>query len=78
MIERAKEILWQLESNGATKGLVSPDAKIPTKTEKLQLTLFEAENHPVVEEIGKLDVSTMTPIEALTKLYELQNRLKEE
>lgn len=78
VIERAQEVLWQLESNGATKGLVSPDAKIPTKTEKLQLTLFEAENHPVIEEIGKLDVSTMTPIEALTKLYELQNRLKEE
>jgi DNA mismatch repair protein MutS len=78
VIERSKEILWQLEKNGGTRGLAGKNAKIPTRTEKLQLTLFEMETHPVVEEIGKLDVSAMSPIEALTKLYELQMKAKQE
>ena len=76
VIERAKEVLWQLEGNGTTKGMLGPDAKVTAKTEKLQLTLFEAEPHPVLLELEKIDVGTMTPIEALTKLYEMQNRLK--
>jgi len=75
VIERAKEVLWQLEGNGSTKGMVGPDAKI-TKTERLQLTLFEVEPHPVLLELEKIDVGTMTPIEALTKLYDMQNKLK--
>ena len=77
VIERAQEVLWQLESNGATKGMLGSGGKIPAKTEKLQLTLFEAEPHPVLLEIEKLDVGTMTPIEALTKLYDMQNRLRQ-
>ena len=75
VVERAKEVLWQLESNGATK--VMPDGKIQAKTEKLQLTLFEAEPHPVLLELEGMDVTTMTPIEALTKLYDIQNKLKQ-
>jgi len=76
VIERAKEILWQLESNGA-KGLGAHDAKITKKTQKLQLTLFEVEQHPVLLDLEGIDVDTLTPIEALTKLHELQTRLKD-
>lgn len=77
VIERAKEVLWQLESNNnAHKDTIQPNAKVSTKTKKIQLTLFEAESDPVLMEIGDLDVSTMTPIEALTKLYELQDKIK--
>jgi len=76
VIEKAKEVLWSLENNGATKGLLRPQTKIQTKTERVQLTLFELEEHPVIQEIQNLDISTMSPIEALTKLYDLQNRLK--
>ncbi len=39
-----------------------------------QLALFEAEEHPALTELRKLDVTTMTPVEALTRLYELQRR----
>ena len=77
VVERSKEVLWQLEKNGGAKGLAPKTAGIPTRTEKLQLTMFEMETHPVVEEIEKLDVSAMTPIEALTKLYELQTKLRD-
>ena len=76
VIERAKEILWQLESNGA-KGLGAHDAKITKRTQKLQLTLFEVEQHPVLLDLEGIDVDTLTPIEALTKLHELQTRLKD-
>ncbi|MHB0913220.1 MAG: DNA mismatch repair protein MutS [Armatimonadota bacterium] len=68
VIERAKEVLWQLEAGGA-------EPKVRESTEKVQLTLFEAEENPVLLELGKLDVSTMTPIEALTTLYDMQKRL---
>ena len=36
-----------------------------------QLGLFAA-THPVIEELNKLDISTMSPLEAINKLYELQ------
>jgi DNA mismatch repair protein MutS len=75
VIERAKEVLWQLESNGS-KGTLRPEASIIPKTEKIQLTLFEAEPHPVLLDLEKLDVDTLTPIEALTKLYDMQKKLK--
>ncbi len=46
------------------------------REETLQLTLFAGEKHAVIEEIEKLDVSTMSPIEAMNKLYELQKRVQ--
>lgn len=75
VVERAKEILWELETSGG-KGLVRRDAKVSAKTERLQLTLFEAEPHPVLIELEKLDVNTLTPIEALTRLHDMQRKLK--
>src|SRR3712207_8739949 len=46
--------------------------RVQATSRKLQLSLFEAEEHPVLAELRRLDVSTMTPVEALTRLYELQ------
>ena len=40
------------------------------------MALFEAEKHPVIEELEKLDTSVMSPIEAMNKLYELQKKAK--
>ena len=39
-----------------------------------QPPLFAAE-HPVVEELRQLDIATLTPIEAINKLYELQRQV---
>ncbi|MFA6665590.1 MAG: DNA mismatch repair protein MutS [Armatimonadota bacterium] len=74
VIERAQEVLSELEAGDG--GCALQEQRIPTKKEKLQLTLFEASAHPVLTELSKLDVGTITPIEALTKLYDFQNRLK--
>jgi DNA mismatch repair ATPase MutS len=32
---------------------------------------------PILEELEKLDISSMTPLEALNKLYELQQKAGE-
>jgi DNA mismatch repair protein MutS len=79
VVSRAKEILRSLEKNGARASgdLVGADSAIPAIKQKVQLTLFEAELHPAVEELESLDVSALTPIEALMKLDELQKLAKQ-
>lgn len=75
-IDRAKEILKDLESNGASAKAVGKGAKVSMRKQTLQMSLFEAEKHPVIEELEKLDIATMSPIEALNKLDELQRRTR--
>jgi len=70
VLERAKEILEELERNEHPS-----QRKIPTKHQRLQLSLFELEPHPVLEELKSLDLTQLTPIEALNKLKELQDKL---
>ncbi len=75
VIQRAREVLSGLEENGAsTAGIPSDKAVVPARTETVQLKLFDIEEHPVVQELRKLDVTTMTPVEALTVLYNLQKK----
>jgi DNA mismatch repair protein MutS len=70
VIERAKEVLKSLERSGAgaTKDLVNGDDPVAPRKQKIQLTLFEAEKHPVLEELENLDITALTPLEALMKL----------
>jgi len=71
VIDRAQEILKDLE-NGAQGGKsTGKGAKVVEKRQTMQLSMFEAETHPVVEKLRHLDVSTMTPVEAITVLYDL-------
>ncbi|MFQ6101691.1 MAG: DNA mismatch repair protein MutS [Anaerolineae bacterium] len=65
VIHRAEELLAQLESGEFRPGTPAP--------EPYQPVLF-AQEHPVVEELRELDVSTITPLEAINKLYELQRQ----
>ncbi len=77
VIARAKEVLKSLERNGAgaSRDLGASAGNIPVKRQKLQLTLFEAERHPVLEELDFLDVTSLTPVEALMKLDEWKRKL---
>jgi DNA mismatch repair protein MutS len=79
VIERAREILKALERSGASAGtdIVRGRPTIETRRQTLQLTLFEAETHPVIEELASLDVTSLTPVEALLKLDELRRRCQE-
>lgn len=76
VIERAQDILKDLESSGNSSKSSNKGAKVKAKKETFQLTLFDVEKHPVLDELEKLDVATMSPIEAITKLYELQKKTK--
>jgi DNA mismatch repair protein MutS len=66
VIHRAEQILEQLERDAAR----SP-GQAPPRAEMLQLSLFGSTN-PALEALRSLDVNSLTPIEALTRLYELQ------
>lgn len=74
VVGRAREILRMLERNGTGKDLLSPNTAIEAKRQRIQLTLFDLDEDPVIEELRSLDTSTMTPIEALIKLSDLQRR----
>ena len=72
VVHRAQEILDELEGDGKT---VKPAAKtLPQPL--VQMTLF-AERSPVLTELEKLEIDSLTPLEALTKLYELQKKSKQ-
>ena len=45
--------------------------------EALQLMLFAAEPDPLVEEIKALAIDELTPLEAISRLYELQRKARE-
>lgn len=62
VIARANEILMQLE---ASSGTTLPD----NREEKDQLRLFP-ENNPLIDAFKTLDLESLTPIQALNKLYE--------
>jgi len=69
VIHRAQEILEELEEGGPRSPMRVPKAK--------QLPLLSLE-HPLLEELKGLDVDSLSPIEALNRLYEWQERVKGE
>lgn len=80
-IVRSKEILSNLEKAELNE-LGAPKlayASSDSKTSKLlltgQLDLFTTQADPVLKELLGLDVMSMTPIEALNKLYEMKREL---
>ena len=66
VVQRAGEILTQLEASSGKAVRLDPDAP-------KQLALFP-ETNPLVDELESLDVNSLSPIEALNKLYEWQRR----
>jgi DNA mismatch repair protein MutS len=76
VVHRAEEVLSELESNGDVKVVPGIQPRSRQKTPREQLPLF-GQKSPVTDEILKLDISSMTPLEAITKLYELQRKAKE-
>jgi DNA mismatch repair protein MutS len=75
VIHRAQEILEELERKGdaKTRRKAMRDMVMPTA---FQMTLFASEPHPLLEELKTLAIDELTPIEAISKLYELQQKAK--
>ncbi|UCD34660.1 MAG: DNA mismatch repair protein MutS [Nitrospiraceae bacterium] len=81
-IKRAGEILANLEKSelnelGAPKLAYAPDGEPSRKSGAGQLDLFTTQADPVMKELLGLDVLSMTPIEALNKLFEMKRKLSE-
>ena len=77
VVHRAHEVLAELEGSSRTPPETSPKAgRRPPQPPTIQIPLF-GQKPPVLEELEKLDINSMTPLEALTKLYELQKKARE-
>ena len=79
-IKRAREILSNLEKSelnelGAPKLAYSPDPGPAQAPKTGQLDLFTTQTDPVIKELLGLDILSMTPIEALNKLFDMRKKL---
>ena len=87
VIERAKELVEELVSadiTAAVKDIASENKKTKTKPQVHldeldleQISLFDTvKDDDVLDELKNIDVSNLTPIDALNTIYKLQNKLK--
>ncbi|MCI6858463.1 MAG: DNA mismatch repair protein MutS [Eubacterium sp.] len=84
VLERAKEIAEQLEESDITAHAKSVRKKTASEPEPVQISLFDTlgmvaeqpQKSEVEETIKKLDISNMTPMEAMNQLYELQKKCR--
>ena len=74
VVHRAQEVLDELETESGKQAQAG--RKHMKKEAAQQMQLFN-EKSPVLEELSKLEIDSLTPLEALTKLYELQKKVKE-
>jgi len=73
VVRRAGEVLRELERDGNSLGQREARTAAVTHqpTSPVQLTLFGAP-HPAVERLKSLEVDSLSPLDALTELYELR------
>ncbi len=86
VIARAKEISKELSAHDITEitgNLLPEGSRQKKKAEKLdevdlaQMSLFDTvKNDDIIQELSELDLGNLTPIDALNKLYQLQNKVK--
>ncbi|MDI3534121.1 MAG: mismatch repair protein MutS [Thermosediminibacterales bacterium] len=76
VIERAKQILKEIEGIEIEARKETSSVKENLVDRDSQINLFYLESQKVIEEINNIDISTITPIEALNLLYSFQKRLK--
>ncbi len=69
VIDRARQLLKDLENTGSTFELATAKKK---KNNPGQQAMFDEAPHPVLSGLRALDINNLSPIEALTKLYELK------
>ncbi|MBO5033860.1 MAG: DNA mismatch repair protein MutS [Lachnospiraceae bacterium] len=85
VIDRAKEIAEQLSNNDITEKVqsITVDLKGDKKKAKHyddvdlgQMSLFDTvKDEDIIKELKEIDISNLTPLDALNTLYRLQNKL---
>ena len=86
VIDRAKEIADQLSDNDITEKVqcITVDMKGEKKQSKHyddvdlgQMSLFDTvKDEDILNELKEIDISNLTPLDAMNTLYRLQNKLK--
>ena len=86
VIDRAKEIAKQLDDNDITEKVQSiaveqkTDKKKPVRYDEVdleQMSLFDTvKDEDIIRELKEIDITNLTPMDALNTLYRLQNKLK--
>ncbi|MBO1734856.1 MAG: DNA mismatch repair protein MutS [Coprobacter sp.] len=75
IVSRANQILKQLETENRQSGISKPTMEIATSRSGMQLSFFQLDD-PVLsqirDEIIKVDINNLTPMEALNKLNEIR------
>jgi len=75
VVQRANEILEQLEAGSSDRNMSRPTNKIRNEREGMQMTMFQLDD-PVLkdirDQIKDIDVNNLTPVEALNKLNEIK------
>ena len=79
VVQRANEILKELEQSHEKQNLTKPVSDLADRREGMQLSFFQLDD-PVLkqirDEIIDLDIDNLTPMEALNKLNEIKKHLK--
>ena len=83
VVHRAEEVLVKLEGErrqeeGRGVGRARLRRARPTAPEMAQQLHLFGHRPPLLDELARLDISSMSPLEAITKLYELQKKAKED
>lgn len=68
VVNRAHEILQELEQHAPTTAVE------PSRFSAGQQSALFPETSPILDELGELDVNTLTPLEAINKLYEWKRK----
>jgi len=75
VVQRANEVLEEMEGDSGRK---TGARKSPgRKKEAVQQISFFGQKSPVVGDLEELDINSLTPLEAINKLYELQKKARE-
>ena len=78
VVNRANEILKDLEKSENRESLAKPVGEIADHREGFQTTIFQLDD-PVLaqirDEIKELDINNLTPMEALNKLNEIKKHI---
>jgi len=76
VIQRAKEILARLEENAGDREQVRKTILDEDNTEPVQMALFASVDHQLREQLKRIDVTQITPVEALNLLAKLSDEAK--
>ncbi len=86
VVERAKELVEQLSANDITDTVKNISVDAGNKHHKkqhldevdmTQISLFDTvKDDDIIDELKNIDIGNMTPLDALNKLYQLQNKVR--